>query len=956
MSQSFESKKMLLKQSVLYTSIALATMVSGAAFAQNTAAATAAAAGDEVEVEEVVVTGTYIRNSAFAGASPVDTIDQEAMMSTGSVSTGQFMRDLVYTDNIDAVGNVLGGPGGGQDGNTSGFNLRGLGSSSTLTLFDGKRVVNNEEVGSIVPDIALSRMEIVLDGGSALYGSDAVAGVVNLIPIKEYDGIRARSTYGRDQEGTMEEYSLGLLFGREINDFNIVAALQYKKETPMMRYERPKYLRADNDIFTDGPPGTFRGLTSAAPLVDPSCGTFGNDQNDKGQFDSFPSGIRLASGQRCAIFFGQWIEYNRPNEQYTGYVNVTHQTTEWLELEYQAVFDHNLNTFTTEAASPMNTTRAATMVIPAAHPANPFGQAVYPVAFRTFNGRSQSPQPSYLKSGSQWDDTVLLTDRHTLSARYELGNDWSGSTSISHQLRRDRYTTFEEYASRILAGFQGRGGPSGKEWFNPFMSSDARSPFFRKGVTENSQELVDWLSTQKTTEDIRRYRVFDTVVTGPLFELPAGAVQMAFGGHIRDDKLVDNPVKARTIGEDFNAPAAIQKQAAYESTTRAAFLELEAPILDNLSLQAAARYEKFDDLNLRTTTPKLALRWEALPTLAVRASWGEGFLAPQASQVGAVNFNSCSSARDGTDQLTGVSYIGVDGCNTTNPLLDVERSTLQNIGFTWEPLDGLTVGVDYQEIEYKGRIFTLTNQDIGTQDFITVLAAIGSNPGSFSRTPGSATWEAARAYVNANPNPAIVRDPLTLRASRILRQPQNVDQMDVKTVDLQAAYAFSWDNWGDFNVAIDATHYTEYLLTEFSGATREMVGFMNGDTGRAPPLPKTKVNYTLSWMREAHSVRMSVRYNDDVDFGLLAPVTLTNLPATTGGLRKMTVKGGYRANLNYGYTMDSLFGFGQSANISVQVRNLFDWEPTRLPIQGGLATRLYDPYGRMFTVSLDVEI
>jgi len=116
------------------------------------------------------------------------------------------------------------------------------------------------------------------------------------------------------------------------------------------------------------------------------------------------------------------------------------------------------------------------------------------------------------------------------------------------------------------------------------------------------------------------------------------------------------------------------------------------------------------------------------------------------------------------------------------------------------------------------------------------------------------------------------------------------------------------------------------------------------------------VNYTLSWMRDAHSVRMSVRYNDDVDFGLLAPVTLANLPATAGGLRKMTVKGGYRANLNYGYTMDSLFGFGQSANISVAVRNLFDWEPTRLPIQGGLATRLYDPYGRMFTLGLDIEI
>jgi len=217
---------MHLKHSILFTSIAIATALPGVSFAQ------AAAAADEPEVEEVVVTGTYIRNSAFAGASPVDTIDQEAMLSTGSVSTSQFMRDLVYTDNIDAVGNVLGGPGGGQDGNTSGFNLRGLGSSSTLTLFDGRRVVNNEEVGSIVPDIALSRMEIVLDGGSALYGSDAVAGVVNLIPIKEFDGMRARSTYGRDQKGTMEEYSLGFLFGREINGFNIVAALQAKKGNP----------------------------------------------------------------------------------------------------------------------------------------------------------------------------------------------------------------------------------------------------------------------------------------------------------------------------------------------------------------------------------------------------------------------------------------------------------------------------------------------------------------------------------------------------------------------------------------------------------------------------------------------------------------------------------------------------------------------------------------------------
>lgn len=943
-----------LKQSLLYSSIVLATTMPTLTYAQNDSRSTT-----DTEVEEVVVTGTYIRNSAFAGASPVDTIDQEALLATGSVSAGQFMRDLVYTDNVDAVSNVLGGPGGGQDGSTSGFNLRGLGSSSTLTLFDGRRTVNSDAVGSLVPDIALSRMEIVLDGGSALYGSDAVAGVVNILPTKSYDGVRARTTYGRDQAGGFEEYSAGVLFGKEVDNFNFVGALQYKKNTPLMRYERPKYLRSDNDIFTDGPPGTFRSLTSAAPLVDPSCGTFGNDQNDKGQYDNFPSGILLNSGARCAIFFGQWIQYNRPSDQYSAYVNVTHQTTDWLELEYQGVFDNLTSTFVTEAASPMNSSRAASMVIPATHPANPFGQAVIPVAFRTFNGRSLAPQPSYVKHGSQWDDTNLLTDRHALSARYELGHDWSGQTSYSYQTRRSRYTSYEEYASRIQAAFQGRGGPSGNEYFNPFMSSDPRSPFFKAGVTENSQQLVDWLSEEATTESKTRFQVFDTFVTGPIAQLPSGALQMAFGGHIRDEKFINNPVKARTIGEDFNAPARLQTQTTAESTVRAVFLELEAPILDNLSVQAAARYEKFDDLGLHTTTPKVAMRWEAFPTVAIRASWGEGFLAPSPDQVGAVNLNACASARDGTDQLTATSFIGVDGCTTTNPLLDVERSTLQSIGFTWEPtwapIEGFSLGIDYQEIEYTGRIFTLTNQDIGTQDFINVLSAIGVSPANFSRTPGSASWEAARGYVNANPNPAIVRDPVTLRPTRVLRQPQNVDQMDVNTVDLQARYEYSAGDLGDFVFTLDGTYFVDYTLTEFDGSQRVMVGFNNGDTGKAPPLPEMKFNFGISWMRGAYTARILTKYTDDVEFGTLAPITLANPPATTAGIRR-TVRGGYRSDINVGYTMDSIMGFGESANINLAVRNVFDWEPTRLNIQGGLETRLYDPYGRVFTLSLDVEM
>src|SRR5690554_2035999 len=145
----------------------------------------------EPEVEEVVVTGSYIRNSAFAQNSPVDTITQEDLYESGAPSMGAYIRDLSYTQNVNVVNSVISSADGAQTGNSS-FNLRGLGENSTLTLIDGTRTLS-PLLSASLPEIAIGRMEMVLDGGSALYGSDAVAGVVNIIPLKEFDGFRARS-------------------------------------------------------------------------------------------------------------------------------------------------------------------------------------------------------------------------------------------------------------------------------------------------------------------------------------------------------------------------------------------------------------------------------------------------------------------------------------------------------------------------------------------------------------------------------------------------------------------------------------------------------------------------------------------------------------------------------------------------------------------------------------------
>ena len=197
-----------------------------------------AAAGDP-EVEEVVVTGSYIRNSKFAGASPVETVSQEDLYTSGAPTMAQYVRNLTFTQNTNVVNNVLGSADGSQTSNGTQFNLRGLGENSTLVLMDGVRVVSNA-ITALLPDIATQRMEVVLDGGSALYGSDAVAGVVNMLPLKEFDGFRVRAYYSRTENADMEEPAMSFLMGKSFdNGVSWVGAYEFTKKTALMPYERP---------------------------------------------------------------------------------------------------------------------------------------------------------------------------------------------------------------------------------------------------------------------------------------------------------------------------------------------------------------------------------------------------------------------------------------------------------------------------------------------------------------------------------------------------------------------------------------------------------------------------------------------------------------------------------------------------------------------------------------------
>lgn len=920
----------------------------------------ASAQSDAPELEEVVVTGSYIRNSAFAGASPVNTVTQADLLESGAPAMGQYIRDLPYTQNTDVVANVNSTQNGQQDSNAARFNLRGLGVNSTLTLVDGTRSVNDGAVASLLPDIAMERLEVVLDGGSALYGSDAVAGVVNLIPIKQFDGLRVRTYYQTDEETSFDEPKLALLFGRSFsNDVNWVSAFEASKKTPVLRSERPEYLYYDISETSTGSPGAFQRAVggigeggAGALLRDPSCGTFNEGNSDKTQAGAFPSGQPLGSST-CLYHYGPQHDYARGNVDYTLFNNLTWDATDWLQLEWQSSYNYRESRYNTSASLSNTTNNQFALFVPQSHPANPWGYDVVPRNWRPFNGLAGT-QPSFLKDdGREVQDYRYYTDSNRFSARYDMTDTWTGYTYYTRQEMRRSVDTRTMVLPRLQAALLGQGGPDGDEWFNPFASADARSPYYEAGVTDNSQQLVDWLYDIRNQREVSRnnLEVFETMATGEMFQTAFGPAQVAVGYQRRDARVRTRPNPFSELGQNYNSSItdAPPERTDYTDRVNAVFVEFEIPLYETISAQVAARHEEFTDQNIETTTPKVALRWEARHDLAFRLSWGESFLAPEPGTNRPFNPNEgCGEVFAGSDPITGNSLAGIQSCSSGNPDIRPETSEIWNAGFTWEPTDELSLSVDYQTIDYKDRIRELSTVDAVQLQFADMLSATGATAGSYDATPGSATREAANAWLatqGALTGPGIQRDLNNQQIIKTVRNPANVAEVMIDLVDLKGRYRIPTNDYGTFVATATASYFTKYEYVDLSGQVSDARGRQNGDSGIVPPLPKLKANLRLNWFKGAHSASMTANFQDRVS-------TDGSFFAYTTGLKAPEfISSQTLFNTQYSYAFDNVYN--SELILSLGVTNLFDKRAQPLPQLGGMETRLQTPFGRQFWLSLD---
>ncbi|MDT8427569.1 MAG: TonB-dependent receptor [Pseudomonadales bacterium] len=330
----------------------------------------------EPEIQEVVVTGSFIRRQDnFDTVSPVDTIDAQNIAEQGSPNIGEIIRNTTFNYGVASVTNILGSTA--QGGTAPNANLRGLGANATLTVLDGRRTVS-QNLSNLYPQIAVARIETLTDGGGAIFGTDAIGGVVNVIPRKNFDGFEVRLSQNQ-AEGGWDESTWSFIGGADNGTTSFMGAFEFRDRSKLEFMDRPEFALGAPSFSTTASPGRAvvpnrdanGNLTGTSTTRnDPGCGLNNPADGTKQQVGGFPQGINIANAA-CASEFGSSFNFSAESEQYLGMFVLQHEFSDYLSFESEVLFG---NQETVDRGSPQNPGGRVTELpaVPGENPGNPF--------------------------------------------------------------------------------------------------------------------------------------------------------------------------------------------------------------------------------------------------------------------------------------------------------------------------------------------------------------------------------------------------------------------------------------------------------------------------------------------------------------------------------------------------------------------------------------------------------
>jgi iron complex outermembrane receptor protein len=550
--------------------LGLAAALSAPAFAQEAPpAAEPVPAPAPSDIEEIVVTGSYIKGTPEDAALPVDVTSFDDLQEQGAPSIAELVRNLAYTSGNLAETNQFGAGGGGQaqEGVLT-VNLRGLGSARTLVLINGRRIAPSDAVGSdlsILPKSAIGRLEILKDGAAALYGSDAIGGVANFITREGFEGfeISASEQFIRKSDG---DHEVAAVAGWGNDRLHLMAAFEWSHRSELRFRDR------DWGLIPEAlnPQGGWSSIANPARIL-PAF-----DFSANGLADGTILGAGAADPQ-CALLGGvvvppacrfQYTFFDNLTEEqdtYKAYVEANFEISDTMKLHVEGLYGlMDMPNWKSSPSYPPQSLFGPDRYIDPTHPGLIDFKLQNPTFFNTVAGVPGANQGAYALAraigvqGRLPDGSPLSAKRRTEQFRFaaqltgEIFDGISWETAFTYAERErllDGEDTRTERMAFALDGLGGEGcdpvtgtpGVGPCQYFNPFSNAIQRSaingavnPQYNAAV-RNTPELFDWLITDTWSVNTNKLFVFDGVFSGqlPWFELPGGEIGWAFGTQVR---------------------------------------------------------------------------------------------------------------------------------------------------------------------------------------------------------------------------------------------------------------------------------------------------------------------------------------------------------------------------------------------------------------------------------------
>jgi iron complex outermembrane recepter protein len=987
--------------SILFTSI----LVGGGVSAQS-------------DIEEIVVIGSQITGLSTTGALPVTVVGQDELDAIGVSNTEDLLRAIPQIGEIQFNSDETGTSSNNVRGDIASLNLRGLGADATLSLVNGRRLVTHPGSTTVngvpihfvnlnaVPSLGLDRVEVLLDGAAALYGSDAISGVVNSVLDTDYEGFKVQLRHGFSQGTTLDETTLKLQGGWALNNgaTNVTMFASLFDRTGMDCSEREYCVTPDKrDLL----PAEFADDTSALALstltplgnyrAGVATGDFGASSagftrtevsqngsaitSSSGQFHFEPTGyssgvpsnntgLDLDSGSvpvplRYA-FNGPGLKALVPDTGRNNiFTTITHELDSGMEFFGEfSYYDAETETY----FAPHVVSGSNNMIVPAASYWNPFGP-----------------------TGS----VNRLANIDAPAEGYDM--DIEGLRLVDSGLRT---VTVDNSSIRFLAGLRGQVGDW--DWEGAAYRSDAESvdssrqmsrSLFYDAVSRTDATAYNPFDGDTMDQDASEFivdvnRSIETSLTGAdfkistpnLFDLPAGTVGAAVGTEFRqeewsddrDERLDGTDTFTNPITGEFFSSSIMGVSATPDSSgdrdVFSAYAELavpllaDAPLVQSLDAQVAARYESYSDVG-DILKPKVALAWTVNDMLLIRTAWSEGFRAPNLETI---NQSVVSRFSNSQEDFLACSVTG-EGCSvpiTTqtlgNPDLQPEESENITFGVVLTPTDWLDLTLDFWSIEQTGVVGVFGRDSTLVEDI--VLRSRGSSSDRVVRFDATAADIAATDAFNL----ATGRNIAAVGELQYVEQTfENLSPRKIEGYDFTAGFSFPDTSIGSVNVKFNAAYLSKFeqegsartaaLLDAISDAAFQAdfgVDASDTDSDLVGSLiqqnrnPRMRASLTGTWRNENWGAGVSGNYVSEFDD---TDVT-SNVDGSPYEVEEFLRFNGY---VQYQFE-DSSIDALQDTRFRLGVNNLFDREASLYPDPStGYSSGLHSNRGRY--VYLDIQ-